>query len=83
MADSTSQDPLSDLITKTANDLGEQFDAVLILASSLDADGTLAYCARRGNGFAVSGMAADFLTKDREKIRENTRKQMADDPPHE
>lgn len=80
---SEKDDPLSDLISKTANDLGEQFDAVLILASSMDGDGTIAYCAKRGNGFAVAGMASDFLTKDRHKIRINTEKQERDEPPHE
>jgi hypothetical protein len=83
-------DPLDDIITKSANHLGEHFDAVLILASSLDGDGTLAYCRRRGNGFAIVGMANDFLIKDHEKIRILTRQQMSDDtgddaapPPHQ
>lgn len=70
---------LSTILTRHANELGEHFDAVLILASSIDEKGTEGFCCRRGNGYAVIGMARDFLVKDEAIIKIKTEINIAND----
>ena len=59
---------LSKIVEKAVSDLGEHFDAVEILASNVDGEGS--DCIKRGSGnfYARLGMAQEFIDEDRAQV---------------
>jgi len=55
---------ITELINKTASDLGEHFDAVQILVSWNDNGQTTASYSGCGNWYARQGMAHEFINSD-------------------
>lgn len=58
------RDRLSKLAARFAEDLGEHFDAVQILACVCDDEGTSNISRGSGNWFARQGMAHEFIAQD-------------------
>lgn len=56
-------DEKTELIRKAAQDLGEHFDSVQILASSCDHEGTDIFKIGIGNWYARQGMAHAFINE--------------------
>lgn len=52
-------------VEKAVESLGEQFEAVQILATLSDEDGSYAFRIGAGNIYARLGLARDFIEKDR------------------
>lgn len=59
---------LGKIVEKAAADLGEHFDAVEILASNSDGEGS--DCVKRGTGnyYARLAMAQEFIDEDRAQV---------------
>lgn len=55
---------LWDLITSATEKLGEHFDAIQILASMSEEDGTRTFFHGAGNWYARRGMAQEFVNVD-------------------
>lgn len=55
------REELSNHVDRIAQDLAEHFDAVQILASHCEADGTMCMKRGRGNWYARQGMAQEFI----------------------
>lgn len=52
-----------DIVDSAVNKLAEHFDVVLVMVSSSEGGDTFKICRGRGNWYARSGMAHDFLDK--------------------
>lgn len=55
---------LGALVTKTAQNLGEHFSAVVILVSYHDSDGTSCFSRGTGDWFARQGLAHDYIIQE-------------------
>lgn len=69
-----SPEELGEMVDKMALQLGEHFDAVQIMATLCDKDGTRSYYRGAGNWFARQGLAHEFITSE---IAESTAKSIA------
>lgn len=59
---------LSELVSKVAEDLGEHYDAVQIMACSCDEDGTSSFYGSAGNYFARIGLAHELIGFEEAKL---------------
>lgn len=63
----TERERLLALVDKCARELGEHFEAVQILASFTDRDGSHNFKIGSGNWYARQGMAREFIDTDQAK----------------
>ena len=57
------------MVKKFTDQLGEHFEAVLILMSRREGDGTTSYSSKYGNACACKGMADDYILRDRARMK--------------
>lgn len=81
MASESERKKSSELVRETARKLGENFDSVLILATSHDEAGTIRYEFGVGNYYARLGQLREFIIQMDEEIRQQKREQMREDSP--
>lgn len=81
MATESERKRSAELVRETARKLGENFDSVLILATSHDQEGSIRFEFGVGNYYARIGQVREFIIQMDEEIRQQKRQQMREDSP--